>query len=251
MVTNTAGTTTDTLATKENGDCKKDNEISDEKTNASDNLKSNPIDKPSGSLQNDSNITKPHCQAENSEDTNFFRTSAPSVMSENSSYNSRVYGNGLSTMPPASMEGPNQGNHNVSRSNYGSMNNGSPAAYSGPRAMQSNSNFSMQQRYPTNQQPPAATPTLNQLLTTPSRHPSQYTNYGNQSNQPPQSEYGPGQHQSWPAKPQQQVCLQPNLIAICQLVLCYASKYLGLFLSKQVAFDFCKIFHGNICIKTG
>jgi len=173
MVTNTAGTTADVSTAKENGECKQDDEVADDSLNSrpssNNNLKPNQSEQLTAASQNDSNLMS------NSQDQ--VRENA-NVMAENSSYNPHIYGNGL---PAAS---------------------NSDSGFAGPRPMQSGPSFSssMQMRFPTNQQQPAATPTLNQLLTTPARHPSPYAaGYGNQQ---PQPEFGPNQQQTWPSKMQ-------------------------------------------------
>ena len=175
MVTNTAGTTTDVSSGKENGECKQDEEVADENLNSRQssnaNLKATQSQQISGASQNDSSSIS-STQEDPRENTN------ANMMAGNSSYNPHIYGNGLPAAPSSNAE------------------------FAGPRPMQSGPNYSssMHMRFPTNQQPPAATPTLNQLLTTPARHPSQYaTGYGNQQ---PQPEFGQSSQQAWPSKVQ-------------------------------------------------
>ena len=174
MVTNTAGTTADVPTAKENGECKQGDEVSDEnakaRVNSNNNIKSNETEQTSCTQKPDSDAM--------SSSQKISENSSANVMAGNSGYtsNPRAFGNGL----PATLN--------------------SDPVYVGHRPMQSGSNYlSMQPRYPGNQQPPAATPTLNQLLTTPTRPPSQYPGYGIQ---PSQQEFGQAQQQNWSTKMQ-------------------------------------------------
>ena len=203
MVTNTAGSATEIQTVKENGDCKKDDKVSDENANLKQNSdnsgRPDPVDKLSDLQQNDCEKTMSNAQAEINKESGFNHASSAG----NGSYNARSYGNGLSAPTTAIMNGP----HNVSYPNYSNYNHNS-AGYSGkpmPVQMQSNNNnmgysSSMQPRYPANQQQ-GTTPTLNQLLTAPSKN-MQYPEYGSQSSHQTHGDYGQSHQQSWPTKSQ-------------------------------------------------
>ena len=198
MVTNTAGTTTDLPASKENGDCKKNDDLNEKnvKQTAKESVNSNKVE---AIQKNDSTSAMSVNLQEKLQTSN-----VNAMASSSNNFSNRSFANGLPAQPATEMNGPHQ--HSVvSYPNYTVQNHGSQV-YSGkscpPRPLQGNQNYqsSMHTRYPLNQQA-VSTPTLNQLLTTPSR-PSQFSSFGNQSNQQSQLDYGQHSHQqSWSSKP--------------------------------------------------
>lgn len=210
MVTNT-GTSTETASVKENGDCANDNAEKDNlPRNEVSSLKQSTVDdsgnrssqaKTSG-VQNDTVGTMPNSQNEKIVRPDLGQASTANGLpsTSNTPFN-RSYGNGVSTsVPNASINGPPQG-QNTAYAGYGSYPHGSTLYMQkgGPRPH--GGSMYPPQRYPT----AGPTPTLNQLLTTPSRYTNQpqsgYTNYvGGQ--QPSDYQQGLPPH-DWQARAQQ------------------------------------------------
>lgn len=202
MVTNT-GTAADNL--KENGDCTKENKTESNLEYA--NIKPTSEEAPKSGqneiVQNQKDASKMSSQADTNPTQNTNGIAPPG-----SGYNNRGYGNGI--MPPAQPNGPQYGDTNSTTpyQPYGAYNHTNsiyPVSKPGSRPMQSGpvGSHHPMQRYP-NQQQGGHTPTLNQLLTTPTRYPASYAGHNstpgsNVAGQP--SEYGSN---NWQTRPQHQ-----------------------------------------------
>ncbi|XP_076818365.1 AT-rich interactive domain-containing protein 1A-like isoform X2 [Clavelina lepadiformis] len=221
MVTNTAGGATTETASKENGECAKDNSVNEDYSNLKQNCEDYPkitqTEKIVVAPQNEATNTNSMSQIpiDQNEGTNYNAVSAANGLpGTTGTGNARPYGNGVPVTSAMSVNGPlvaappPQSAVPSSYANYSPYNHHS-TAYPGksgvpPGRQMPNPAYppSMSQRYP-NQQG-VATPTLNQLLTTPSRYPTQYTGYTNHSASQQQPDYSQGGSQTWQPRPQQQ-----------------------------------------------
>nr|XP_018669792.1 AT-rich interactive domain-containing protein 1A-like [Ciona intestinalis] len=186
MVTNT-GATTGQSNVKENGDSGKDGQAKDEYSNLKRNSNdvTKPSDKPDDDNQQQSETDRPK----------FSQTPGTNGM-PSSAYQGRPYtSNGV---PPTHMGNGPQGPSTAAPGYppYGSYNHTGYPGKPGMRPMHNTPGYpNHMQRYPT--QNTGGTPTLNQLLTTPSKYPAQYPGYHPSTQQ---SDY-PHQPQAWQGRP--------------------------------------------------
>lgn len=189
MVTNTAGTATDLPASKENGECKKDEDSSEKSLKSSLNDSVKTINSESHQNNDSTTTMSASLQEKFNEEPKFNQTSnVEGMASSANNYNNRSFSNGLPSQSVANQQSSSSYHNYIPPNHNSQVLSGNSGA---PRPPQSGQTFqsSMHPRYPLHQQG-VSTPTLNQLLTAPSRHPTPFPAYANQS-----MEYGQNSYQ--------------------------------------------------------